>query len=641
MKKILLILLIPVLVFTGSCTKFLDVVPDNTPEINQAFNLRVMAQRFLATCYNRLPSNTYLGGDNYLIGDEFWLNSTANFSSGGYPGWYIAMGQQNSNAPLLDWWGRNGGNNGGAYWQAINDCNVLIERIHEVPDMDDWEKETWKAEVKVLKAYYHYLLLRAYGPIIIRDKNISVNTDPAEMQEARVPVDQCFEYIVSTIDEAMPELMSIEQNGNLDVGRITQIVAKAIKAKVLVEAASPLFNGNTDMASLKDENGNPLFNQTFDENKWTLAAAACKEAIDFAETNGKHLNIWNPSANLTINAPSTVYQMSLRTAFNESDGNAEALWFDTRSVANASFQATFTPRGFNSNTVSNGSITSYMGATLNMAEKFYSKNGVPIEEDATYPYASRFDLVTVPNTDDYRYDLQVNYTTINFHLDRENRFYGTLSFDGGRYFMMSELNDANALNTNYKTGGNVMSYNVINNQATGYMVKKYVNTQNSYGASNAYSARSYAIPVIRLADLYLLYAESLNESQGPTIEAYNYIDSVRARSGLQGVVSSWANYATQPSKPLTKEGLRDIIKRERTIELAFEGKRFWDLRRWKDCVQELNELILGWDVQQRAVAPFYRARPLFNRIFTTKDYFWPISLDELRRNPKLKQNPGW
>lgn len=639
MKKIFKIGLAVVLFSLGSCNKFIDVVPDNVAVIDQAFNLRVMAQRYLATCYNRLPANNNIGGgENFLIADEFWLNSTSNFSTGGYPAWYIAMGQQNANAPLLNWWGTN---SNGVYWQAINDCNVFIERIHSVPDMQDYEKQMWAAEAKVLKAYYHYLLLRSYGPIIIRDKNIPVFADPAEMHESRTSVDASFDYIIKTIDGAMQDLMPVEQNGNLDIGRITQLVAKTMKARILLEAASPLFNGNADMAALKDDGGNPLFNQTYQASKWALAAEACKEAIDDAHANGKRLQRWVAPANLTINAQSTRYQMNLRTAFNESDGNTEALWFDTRSTASASFQASFTPRGFNANTISNGNITSFMGATLNMAEKFYSKNGVPIEEDHSYPYAERYQLTTVPSTDEYRYNLQVGYQTIRFHLDREPRFYGTLSFDGGRYFMLSDVNDLNAANTNYKQGGNVSQYNVINNNATGYMVKKYVNFQNAYGTSNAYTARQYAIPIIRLADLYLMYAEALNEKQGPGSEVYAFVDSVRLRSGLNGVIASWGTYSSQANKPATKDGMRSIIKRERTIELAFEGKRFWDLRRWKDGVQELNELILGWDVTQRTAGPFYRPRALYNRIFTLKDYFWPISLNELRRNPKLKQNVGW
>ena len=643
MRKILIFIFLGSVVFSfNSCKKFIDVVPDNVAELDQAFNLRVMAQRYLATCYNRLPSSNSLGGtERFFAADEFWLNSTSNYGAGTYPAWYIAMGQQNSNSPLLNWWGSSSGSGSGIYWQAINDCNIFIDRVGTVPDMDESEKTMWKAEAKILKAYYHFLLLRTYGPIIIRDVNIPVYADPSLMHEYRKPVDECFEYIIKTIDEATPELMPLEQNGSQDIGRITQIIAKALKAKILVEAASPLFNANVNTAGLKDDSGVSLFNQTYDESKWAVAATACKDAIDFASDLGKRLNLWTKPVNVTVNGANTVYEMNYRTAFNESDGNSEWLWLDTRSTANSGFQAAFTPRGFNANTTSNASITSFMGATLNMAEKYYSKNGVPINEDVTYPYAQRFDLTVVPSTDAYRFDLQAGYTTIKFHLDREPRFYATLSFDGGRFFMMSDINDANAANTNYKQGGNVSQYNVINNTITGYMVKKYVNYQNSYGASNSYSARSYAMPIIRLADLYLLYAESLNESQGPSSEVYRFLDSVRVRSGLKGVVESWNSFSNQPNKPNTKVGLREIIKSERTIEFAFEGSRFWDLRRWKDATTELNESILAWDTNQRQAASFYRPRTLFTRIFTDRDYFWPISIAELRRNPNLKQNIGW
>ena len=636
----------PLLILAFSCDKFIDVVPDNVPELDQAFNLRVMAQRFLATCYSRLPSSTSIGGNpGYLSADEFWLNSTANYTSGSYPNWYIAMGQQNSNSPLLNFWGSGGS---GVYWQGLYDCNIMIERVHSVPDMDSWEKDMWAAEAMVLKAYYHFLLLRTYGPIILNDENNSVYADPGDMQRSRETVDQCFDYIVRTIDKALPALMIDEQTigeGNQIIGRITQIIARTIKAQILVESASPLFNGNTDMASLTDEFGSPLFNQQYEEEKWERAAIACKEAVELAQQRGKQLHRWKEASNVSVSpSTNTPIQMSFRTAFNESDANSEGLWYDTKNIAGASFQAAFYPRGLNSNTVSNGSILSYMGVSLNIVEKFYSKNGIPIEEDKTYPYGNRFEVISVPNTDAYRFNLQPNYNTIRFHLDREPRFYAAVSFDGGRYFMQSQGSDTAVANnntiTNYKRSGNIMSYSPKNSQATGYMSKKHVNYQNSFGTSNSYNARSYAIPIIRLADLYLLYAEALNESQGPSQLVYDYVDSIRLRSGLDPVVASWSTYSSQPGKPTTKEGMRSIIKQERTIELAFEGKRFWDLRRWKDAVGELNTIILGWDISQRTPEAFYRQAPLYSRVFTTRDYFWPIAIEELRRNPKLKQNPG-
>jgi hypothetical protein len=146
---------------------------------------------------------------------------------------------------------------------------------------------------------------------------------------------------------------------------------------------------------------------------------------------------------------------------------------------------------------------------------------------------------------------------------------------------------------------------------------------------------------MRLADLYLLYAEALNETTGPDAEVYRWLDMVRKRAGLKGVVESWTKYSSRPSKVATKEGLREIIQRERLIELVFESKRFWDLRRWKVAENYLQRSINGWDITQREAVNYYRVRPIFSSSFSLKDYFWPISENSLIVNPNLVQNPGW
>jgi len=147
--------------------------------------------------------------------------------------------------------------------------------------------------------------------------------------------------------------------------------------------------------------------------------------------------------------------------------------------------------------------------------------------------------------------------------------------------------------------------------------------------------------VIRLAEMYLLYAEALNEVSGPGPETYKWIDLVRARAGLKGVVESWANFSKNPAKPSSKDGLREIIQRERMIELIFEGKRYWDLRRWKKADTWLNMPIRTWDIEQEDVANYYRVRQLFAPEFTSKDYLWPLSENSVIVNPNLVQNPGW
>jgi hypothetical protein len=138
-----------------------------------------------------------------------------------------------------------------------------------------------------------------------------------------------------------------------------------------------------------------------------------------------------------------------------------------------------------------------------------------------------------------------------------------------------------------------------------------------------------------------LYAEALNEADGPGPEVYKYIDTVRARAGIPSVEDAWTNYSRDPSKFKTQAGLREIIHRERLIEMAFEGKRFWDLRRWKEAAEELNEPITGWDINQSSPEGYYRERVIFNQTFSTKDYLWPINESELLGNYNLVQNPGW
>src|SRR5690606_3451848 len=167
------------------------------------------------------------------------------------------------------------------------------------------------------------------------------------------------------------------------------------------------------------------------------------------------------------------------------------------------------------------------------------------------------------------------------NFDREPRFYANLGFDGGIWYGQGRFtDDANGgyLFVSSKKGD--PASNVTNNtyNITGYWAKKLVNYTNVINEST-YTRTQYPWPVIRLANVYLLYAEALNEVDGPSSEVYRWIDMIRERAGLDGVVESWADHSNNPSKPASQEGLREIIHQERLIELAFEGQRFWDLRR--------------------------------------------------------------
>jgi hypothetical protein len=280
-------------------------------------------------------------------------------------------------------------------------------------------------------------------------------------------------------------------------------------------------------------------------------------------------------------------------------------------------------------------------------EQYYSKNGVPIDEDKDWLskgwFENRFKMRPEPSSGDEIYYVKEGKTTINFHFNREPRFYASLGFDRGIYFG----------NGYYDFPGNVkwtefyarefsgMSSASECFSITGYSVKKMHSFKNAVTASNN-SVEYYPFPVMRLADLYLYYAEALNEANGPSDEVFTYLDAIRKRAGLKGVEESWANYSVEPNKPKTKEGLREIIQQERTIELAFEGKRFWDIRRWKQ-ISTLNEQPRGWNTSGDNAEDFYVLTLLPQKPiqFSVKDYFWPIREYDLSVNNNLIQNYGW
>jgi hypothetical protein len=141
-----------------------------------------------------------------------------------------------------------------------------------------------------------------------------------------------------------------------------------------------------------------------------------------------------------------------------------------------------------------------------------------------------------------------------------------------------------------------------------------------------------------------MYAEALNEAnntQAARDEAISYIDIVRERAGLKGVAESWTNFSNDPNKYQRQSGLREIIRQEFLIEFVFEGHRFWDTRRWKTAMSEYNKPITGWNLDAAKPDEYFRETWIYTRNFTPRDYFWPISDEEILRNKNTLQNYGW
>jgi len=646
MKKILLYLF--VIGCTCSCGDYLDVVPDNIATVDYAFRDRVGAEKYRFTCYVFLPNIGQPAGDPAIMGgDDIWSHEDpTNYyaSTGNFNAFHIKQGFQNSDNPLLNYW--DGLNSGKGLFRGIRDCNIFLENIDKVgPDLIPSDRATWKAEVKFLKAYFHYYLLRMYGPIPLIRENLPVSASTEAVRIYREPFDDCVDYIVGLIDEAMPDLMPEVLDRNIDLGRITQTIALSVKAELLVMAASPLFNGNPDFADMIDNRGVPLFKKEEDPKKWERAAAACKEAIDLCEAKGFKLYEF-PAVSAYVLSDSTRRVMTCRHVVWDR-WNSEMIWANSRPSISTDHQFNHLPFfTLEENTSAQG--RPIISPTLRMAEMFYSNHGVPIEEDTGYDYDNRYK--TTPAPDDHKFYVQPGFVTAKLNMNREPRFYASLGFDGGVWFgngRYKDIGQGTATETSWimamKKGQASGNYSGLRYSITGYWAKKgshFESSRNSTGTSLTLMQSSY--PILRLADLYLLYAEALNESlAAPNDEVYRYIDKVRARAGLEGVVASWSKYSRIKNKPSTKDGMREIIRQERNIELAFEGKRFWDIRRWKIASDLLNQPIKGWNINGATTQDYYNVVTIAVPSFTSKEYLWPIKDTELRTNNNLIQNPGW
>lgn len=620
-----------------SCSDYLDIVPDNIATIDKSFETRNSTEGYLFTCFSYLPNPLDPGSNPALFGgDEMWWKLELNDAANNYN--KLARGEQSAIEPLYNFWdGENGGKN---LWNGIRDCNIFLENVNTPPDLQEYERKQWIAEVKFLKAYYHYYLFQLYGPIPIMDKNLPVSVDPEEVRLYRNTVDEVVDYICNLLDEAKADLPLRIQQMITSAGRPTQPMALALKAKVLTLAASPLFNGNKDYEGYKDNRGINIFGDnvgTVEKSKWERAAQALKNAIDTCHLAEHKLFTFN---RLYKMSDTTALSFTIRGAVTEK-WNEEIIWGDTHDY---SFLKEMHPRFIKENS---GCGCANFGMTLKMAEIFYSNHGVPINEDPSFDYENRY-MVKKAVADkegvyDHFYYIKEKEETASLHFKREPRFYASLGFDRGIWEGAGITDDTKSyyiMNRMGEPGGFMSSGE---HQPTGYFNKKVANRETTI-SSSTYAGKRYAFPLIRLSDLYLLYAEVLNEvKEQPDAEIYKWIDLVRERAGLQGVIESWSNYSNNPSKPTTQYGMRQIIHQERLIELAGEFQRYWDLRRWKDAVKEYNNnLIQGWNYQGKTVEEYYNVSTFHStRKYGVKDYLWPIKNYTLLVSPTLVQNPGW
>ena len=680
MNRIVILLVSTVFTFS-SCYEYLDLVPDDVISLEDYFTTKENAMSGLTKMYTYMPvldhrdDTPFTLGDDIIHNEQFWNNTSQ------LRGERIMRGFQSEQSPYLGEWSGTGG--GKSLYIAIRQCNIFLENIHNVADMTPAEIEEWEGQAMFLKGYYHFCLLQKYGPIIIREHTLALNASKEELFVTRSKIDDCFDAIIRMMRTAIPKLKPV--TAALEAGMIDQVGAKAILARVMVFRASPFYNGNDEWYSkFLDHDGQPFFPMTYSREKWKDAIDACTEAIEFAVANQKGLYeyVGQPYRYDVENFEKAPDQMQLLYNLRMrivDPWNKELLWGSSN--VNTSAQALSAQAQIQNHPAiyAQGLVGSYDGncewarphtaAPYSMLERFYTKNGLPPNEDLSVEQYSKLASVTTPEEDDPMYEqyigiMQPNAATIQLYLDREMRFYADLGLTGGYWrshqwiLPTSFVMDGYRRIPNPSYGGMESSTTYVWNgpslgrgnpqrefNPTCVGVQKIVHPESTQGSSMR--MKRFPYPIIRFADLLLMKAEALNEyheGPDPAGEVYELINQVRRRAGVYDVQYSYGTelgLASEINKHTHLSGLRDIILHERSIEFAFEGIRFWDMIRHKRAPTEFSKPIFGWNPSATEESELFQLQFKQTRRFTLTDCLWPISTDELNRQSNLIQNPGW
>lgn len=586
----------------GGCSDFLDVVPEGKATKEDAFSTVSNAEDYLYSIYHFLPNPTSVRNSIDLlttdeISDAWDRFNSSHFKRGNYSPNNLIISDYNN------------------FYKGIRQAYILVNNVDTVPELPEVLKKRYKAEAKFLIGYFYYRLIRAYGPAVIHEDVVDINKKQEHFGK-RSSLEESVKFVSNLLDDVVKDLPKIRSGS--EYGRATSTAAKAIKAKLLLYAASPLFNGggenmNSLYTDFKDKDGIALMPSTYDKNKWRKAADALKRAISAAESAGHQLYI---DSSVDAPQPSDPVEKDLR--FTLCDENSNEIIFPETGYTNG-IQNNSEPRHRPVDKKAYGGVS----PSLEMVELFYSENGLPIDKDPDFDYNNRYSIVN-----------GLNGPTMAVNLHREPRFNAWISFHNGWY----ELRYSNA----YRIITQYRSHDADGRRGRegGYSATGYLNKKGVHPLSRGDKAHREEFPwsYLRLADLYLLYAEALIESDKDLSTAKNYIDKVRERAGIPTIDQSWAPIGGADDK----ETLRSIVRRERTIEFYMENQRFWDLRRWM-MGDKLDIQPTGMNVDGATNKEFFKVVDSSYKLnfYKPSNYLLPIPFDEVLNNPNIVQNPGY
>ncbi len=597
MRKIIITLLFTALVLSfNSCEDYLEK-PDSAGLTKETvFSTMEDAERILAAAYSTPPwgfPTLQAGAWNYGILNYF--SSLASLGDEADNAWKPSFHNPRYNEGLLTaneiypfreskWMFE---------FQAIRSCYLFLENVDQVKEPRPPQSyiDMRKAEARAFIAQKYYKLFIRYGGLPWVPGYVELGE---EVDYTRMSVGETADSIVALLDKAIPDLPVRHEPGGF--GRVNKIAAMAIKAKTLLWSASPLFNPE-DNASYYPSFGEQSYikHESYDRNRWKVAADAAKACIDAAHSAGYALvNTGNPRQdyrNAVTAFPAVEASGGTPTATN----NTEIIW-GTRLYE------------------------SYWMGQGSQRVKPYSKNNFKGGVPYVIPLQNLVDLFEMKDGSEQPADL---YDSSNPYENLDARFHESILYHNkplGPYTM-----DMTPGGDNNPGGGQFF---------TGYYMHKFFHedrlTDQIGGNPDSFW------PYIRLSEIYLIYAEALNEYDfgANRAEILQYLNAVRERAGQPRVQNT-------PQYVDNQAHLRERIINERAVELAFEEKRYLDLKRWKRGFENIGGTMYAISVEGTADNPTFRKVVFEERVFTKKWHLYPIPTNDIQKSPGLIQNPGW
>lgn len=597
----LFLVIIASLLLTNCKKDFLEKPKGGSITVDTVFHTQKQAQYAVAQMYAKCIYNYFPTGWNTprpdILSDQVYiLHPAYDWCTGAINGGTYIQGNMSSSTNN-DWGGFGG------HYSGIRQANLVLKNIDMVEDASSGWKNDVKGQALFCRAMQHFELFRYYAGVPIVTKALDGN---GLIQIRRSAVASVVDSVVAWCDKAATLLPPTRSSS--EFGKITKLAAMALKARILLYAASPLYNTPPNMAATisatryNDARDSVLAYPTYSKERWNRAAIAAKEVIDQASSSGVSL--------YDTGKPETTGE-SYTTI-----GDYESVW---NVYANREMILVNTAGQFPTD-------DNWWGRFISSKIRENSwgvKNNVPIEFAQLYEKKDGTSWKFPSNGLDLPTDIKA--------LNLDPRFYQTIAYDGMYY------NSQRGTLEYYKKGDYNSNGSLSSSDAgvDGYALEVYKFVARIDNMSDEH----FSWPVFRLAEFYLSYAEAMNEYQGPSGLPTTYINLIRKRAGM-------------PAKHISDADVfRNAVQNERTIEFAYEGHRYNDLLRWLTAHTVLNQNLHGIATTARNVGGqlkrTWEVVPFVQRVFPTKYYYVPFPYTEISKNYLgdgkgwSGQNPGW